>query len=172
MSKLDIKAVFRVAIAKDVIKRINESLIIPKQYIYFYTESSKTNEECKACALGGLFASLYFGLEKDKTDFKPEKYDEDHQFSEIFETLSKYFDPIQLYEIEAAFEEWNVDNLVYEHRTELLNLGVLDYDVNGYTSSFPDFSSTKMYGSTNKMLAIMNNIIKNNGFFDGKEFLK
>lgn len=158
----------RVLIAKDVIQQINLGRIIPKSMSWVDFDSSFKQgsvrdhllgkEECKACALGGIFASCT--LFNNETTFEKDRdFLEDLGFS-IFDYNKKpkngmmsIFSKSQLKLIEFAFEEGDGWCLVTDACDPAKSeLSAIDF-------------GKKFSNSKDRMVAIMENIIKNNGLF-------
>lgn len=116
---------------------------------------------CSVCALGACFVSAV----KLGNDFcVTEDHIDNNQlpFSDINDTLSKYFSAAQMQLIEIAFEEgrgwWKLDS----HKlvvTEGQFRAAQRFGSNAYASG------NYYYGPTNKLKAIMKNIIDNKGTF-------
>lgn len=169
----------RVALAQDVIAQIKAKKFLPKNKTYTkivspiksYNEQIQSNFgdiQCECCALGGIFLSDI-------------KFNNSCTFNELDATyfdaredmrLKEYFSIEQLILIEAAFECWDFDNLVDDFWGEY-------QFTSGFADGllFKDFKLTKEkinktaeFGnqytdSYKRLIAIMENIIANNGTF-------
>lgn len=151
------KKELRIAVAKDVLKSLRILLVTPGVYVktvevrpitnFISTNSQKSasnlQKHCKVCALGACFLSLV--KIDNKFDFASnvEAVDE-YSFKRyvepgaLFRRLEKVFSAPQLYLIEAAFEDWDPDLVVFA----------------------PDITAP-----TDRLRAIMKNIIANDGTF-------
>lgn len=161
----------RVAIAKDVIKQIKKGCYYPKEsdYINFSEDfdlSEKTLKkdikknfrlikECEVCALGSVILSCTrFTNELTFSDLLE---GDDREFKKILEI----FDAKQLSLIEHAFEGFHYD------RDGVFAGKAFDWDV---ILTKSEIKKTKLFhdsysDSDDRLIAIMENIIKNDGEF-------
>lgn len=140
------KARKRVAIAKDTIEALNARKIVAKCGVYLAHDAELNGDKlpndyaCKACALGSMFVGLTTRV-KDLSV-------KGHQCrSHITEDLSKYFSDIQLDMVESAFEQREMG---WAHSYK--------------TRPAKEFGN-KYSDSDDRLRAIMQNIIDNNGTF-------
>lgn len=152
------KALQRIAVAKDVIKRINADQYIAYSGSFIcavdlYGEDSvkkyvKSGKRCEVCAKGGLFMS-YVGY-VNKFDMFEAELQGTHMKDDSMVKLAQLFTPLQLAMIESAFEGkeyiWNV-NISRENCRKCINF----YD--------------KHEHDKDRLLAICENIVKNKGTF-------
>lgn len=151
----------RVAIAKDVLVQLNARKIIPVTGTYlsilFAKESDKGKElqsvlkkkECEACALGSCFISLV--RFEDNFKVKDKYIDEGEIYKSSFNSrLKKYFSATQLVLIESAFE-----------KTDMAS--GLNYNMQKMNDAIA-FGRDYYYPS-DRLVAIMRNIIENSGTF-------
>jgi hypothetical protein len=156
----------RVAIAKDVIRSIElDKIITPNSGIYFdnryfnriyyYDETSdfeirdillENTPECTACAIGSMF--LCTVLRDDNLSVKEFNTTHEQNFRGI---IRRFFDEAQLDLIECAFERSP------RYCTKLSNL---DDDVQKAVNFGKKYTKDR-----NRLIAIMKNIIRNNGTF-------
>ena len=178
----------RVAIAKDTIKWLGTKAIkmkpgtyfqLPRKAIKVQSYDDKLDDvlvtvknPCQVCALGGMFYSMVRRFDKVPVSIcntmweKGDMYAYGVGHADIYIELSKYFDGHQLSLIESAFETrdmfevadydgievgFDVDALALEKRP----CSTIDRAVN--------FARKK--NATDRLRAIMNNIIENNGAF-------
>jgi hypothetical protein len=137
----------RVTIAKDTIAALKTNKVCATVRVYL-GESARSNGDklsnnarCQACALGSMFVGLTTRV-KDLSV----KVDNFRQH------LVEYFSPIQLKVIESAFEGGM-------HYSDIHNL---------YGDNYHDKAVRYKYAYTDleeRLIAIMENIIKNNGEF-------
>lgn len=171
----------RVAIAKDVIEQVNLKRFIPKNRIYTkivskiedvenQIQSEFNNIQCHCCALGGMF------LSDIKFNNSCTFYELDNKIFQATEKdrLQQYFSIEQLILIEAAFECWSCEDITsYDNVEEdyvidqgygidlyLSDLNIGEEDIN----KAGDFGN-KYRDNSERLMAIMNNIIKNKGKF-------
>jgi hypothetical protein len=137
----------RVWIAKDVITQITSKKLIAEARIFigFYFDSDINEEKpCSVCALGALVVSC-LPTSQHKYSLKGIS-----QFrGDIHKVLHPYFSSDQLDLIESAFEQRIQSNRIDFPYTELKKA----------SSAYPDKSAKE------RMLAIMQNIVDNNGTF-------
>lgn len=160
----------RIAIAKDVIENIESKKFVAKRGTYFVAktkEGVETNnvqlqelilcgdvEQCTVCGIGAIFASKVCV----SNDFKVNKKSLDVGYIVLYDTdmisqLNEIFNEYELRYIEIAFEgilDMSIDNDVYFSEKETIKA------MNFY-ETYPD--------QTNRLIAIMKNIIKNDGVF-------
>ncbi len=165
------KAQVRVEVAKDVIRSLR--LLTVRSGIYFKPAGSvklvnsivssstdskrvaqKLKKGCEVCALGACFLSSVRLTNKWEFGGFEEHWTEPEQVRAVErevleEKLHKIFTPFQIDLIETAFEGYYCTNLAN------------DRSVIGRAISF----GSKHYSSTNRLRAIMKNIIRNNGMF-------
>lgn len=148
----------RVTIAKDVIAAIKASWLVPTTGTYLeVTESVATPDdvrkadeitECNACALGSVFVCA---LKRDTTIELDG--DNDGQY-EMRSKLSPYFEEDQLDLIETAFES---DEYVDGVDAQFLDKDDLD--------DRATILGAKYENADERLIAIMRNVIRNNGIF-------
>lgn len=174
----------KMRIVRDAIAQINTKLFKPKNGVYLdfdnsygYKDSLKTlflnRQECTCCAKGAIFSACVLNVNKvyGKDDFS------DNEFQK--NKLKKWFEEKELNLIECAFElcvvglENTSATLVKTRVTESRNLGNMEYcktwleDNKEYL--LPETIKAIKFGrkyknSTNRLLAILNNILKNGEF--------
>jgi len=176
----------RVAIAKDTIKWLGTKAIKMKPGTYFQLPRKAIKNHnhkldvalatvktpCQVCALGGMFYSMVRRFDKVPVSIcstmweKDETYADGVGHADIYIELSKYFPSHQLSLIESAFE-----------KRDMVELGDYDgievgFDVDALAlEKWPcptidravNFARKK--NATDRLRAIMNNIIENNGAF-------
>lgn len=140
----------RITIAKDTIAALKTKKIIAETGEYLGSsyrlngDKLPNNYRCSACALGSMFVGLTTRV-KDLSVKKPEAV-----LSALHIELKPYFSRIQLYAIEAAFE--------YRRIMHTYIIGsALATCCHLFGSSYPD--------DDERLVAIMQNIIDNNGEF-------
>lgn len=160
----------RVAIARDVISAIKAGIIDVQHGVYLRTHGNELNDDgyiekfdsCTACALGSMFATCVVKrpvLSLDVNDVMiPARTGANDDA--MREALSPYFSEKQLRLIESAFEMDDFmgadDDVEYDEDDNVRYVGEL-----GRAIAFGErYSSDK-----NRLIAIMNNIIENNGTF-------
>lgn len=166
----------RIAIAKDVISSIKSHKFIPKPGVYMelvfgnkqeikerVEEKNKLElqnllldnsiETCNVCAIGSIFASRVCLGNSFKIDG-----DEIYSYSELIlndddmlDSLKSIFNEKQLREIEFAFEGDDITGFFYLKPDKFHEKYTAFYD--------------KYNNSSDRMIAIMKNIIKNEGEF-------
>ncbi len=153
------KAEKRVAIAKDVIAALKAKKYIAETGDYLDINYSSDNYDsninqellcsnditCKVCAVGALFTSKVIISNNFDSDYVPSD-------DVMRDELSAYFSKNQLYLIEAAFEGWETDE--YSKSEIILTLKNNDH-----------MRFHRDYDTNDRMIAIMNNIVKNKGTF-------
>lgn len=138
----------RVHIAWDTIQQIEKGWITVQRGTYLgwdgeeTADNYKAGEECRACALGSIFAACIARPEL-KLTYEPEYADDDN---EQRDALSPYFSVEQLLLIESAFEkdDFTYGDDAWEAAVEFGQRYTSDKD---------------------RLLAILKNIIANNGTF-------
>jgi hypothetical protein len=172
----------RVAIAKDVIKqvKVGKYSAYTGTYVHINNELERNSSlqehfdeiTCDVCALGGLFMSnVKFNNQCTIDTLKPRK----------FLDLLKYFSAEQLFLIEIAFECWdenkilNIDsenNLVDNSLWDGIFVGfsTLDEITNDLDTIRDKIENAYNFGikytlSDVRLIAIMQNIVKNKGEF-------
>lgn len=172
----------RVAIAKDVLAAVTAKLIIPTTGTYFAVNSeilkaspgeelqrflldASKDDPCTACALGSCFAAKVRLGDRYKL---PRHYNDSSRIhpdeinSDARNQLKAYFTERQLSLIESAFEMKNIDHWIDSNYTE-------GYDNHELNSKSP-ISRAIHFGNEyttdeDRLIAIMENIIKNKGTF-------
>jgi hypothetical protein len=141
----------RVTIAKDTIAALKTNKVCATVRVYL-GESARSNGDklsnnvrCQACALGSMFVGL-------TTRIKDLSVKVDSYRQQVVSPLAEYFSPIQLKVIESAFE----GGMHYSDIYNLYGDNYYDKAIN-YKYSYTD--------SEERLIAIMENIIKNNGEF-------
>lgn len=155
------KAEKRVQIAKDVIVQIKLKFLMPQTGNYFQSSliTRHIGEElqsvlsklpsCNVCAIGSLFV-----CDVMRTDnFKVNDYMNDDA---KMKSKLKYFSLFQLELMETAFEKWVV--------TDSSRKLKVDYDYSEIAEKAIKFGK-RYRNSTNRLIAIMENIILNKGNF-------
>jgi hypothetical protein len=176
-------AMKRVIIAQDVIAQLKAKkfIAIPGQYLKIVTKESEyslegyfrlkldeeptelqkiiqtPNIQCNVCAIGSCFSSLInikdnFEL---NTNNSYEITDNENN-NGMTEELEKYFSLEQLKMMEIAFECWDIPYYVINYFEQ----NDIEYLMN-YSEKF----GKKYKKANNRLIAIMQNIIKNNGEF-------
>jgi len=177
----------RVAIAKDVISQLNSKKLIPERLIW--VEDSKMGsiddfinskvdkipqdelddfavdlseyvcniKKCEVCALGAIFVSAV-SLYNDMTIYPGRNYIAENLNWKVFEDLDtspfiKYFTKSQMELIESAYEGHEGTHGVSSDKEEVI--------CKAFYSKYPN--------DKDRMIAIMKNIIDNNGTFDPKK---
>lgn len=167
----------RVAIAKDVIQQIELGKIHPEAGVYI--ADVKTGDDktvsCNACALGSLFACAVNKpeLKAHVKDFLDVDAEEDISFAvdstdarEMRRLLEPYFSLSQLELIETAFECGNVTNssgLSESYLNRAVSFGERYQPEEDEYGDFDEEEAREM--DRKRLVAIMKNIIKNNGTF-------
>jgi hypothetical protein len=175
-TKTNSPASTRVAIARDVIKQLNsKKLRVTTDQGNFFTTKVKTpnpdiqeivknSKFCTVCAVGALFACT---VQKHNSLEINYSTDGDYDYQELrlhygfgthektFFYLNQYFTKAQLASIEYCYELGN-GATDYEDINEYLNKG----EINELVRFGKSFTSKKA-----RLIAIMKNIIKNNGDF-------
>lgn len=162
----------RVAVAKDVIRQINNGFYNPKTGTYFrpddfkgdieaenavkldvaLTEIGNRGGHCTVCGIGGCFVSLARLGDKIKTEAAfGELVEAGDEPSDYFmkRKLRKIFSSTQLSMIECAFEMYDGHGDAHYQKRELA----------------ADWGNELNLDSRNRLIAIMKNIIKNKGEF-------
>lgn len=157
----------RVAVAKDVIKQLNNGFLDAREGVYFrpefneiieipqldkaITQIKKQGGHCTVCGIGGCFVSLVRLGDKVETEeifgvfIEPRDSGDDYKMKQL---LRKVFTPDQLSMIECAFERYTGHgDAPYQDRIKAAQFG-------------RQYSDSK-----NRLIAIMKNIIKNKGEF-------
>jgi hypothetical protein len=168
------KPMQRVAVAKDVIKQINAQFLIAKKGVYlqagikaeeidpsvkldkFFDELKTKGQPCTVCGIGACFVSLVnLGNSVNaKSSFSDISCNDISGINDDFmrPKLRKVFTPRQLTLIECAFEREShfgddYADVPYKTKDEACDFGYL----------YPNASD--------RLIAIMQNIIDNEGFF-------
>jgi hypothetical protein len=165
----------RVAIAQDVIEQLRAKRFVAAKKVYLRinqidilaTRGNSNNlqafltglsmpekDDCKACAVGGTFLSI---CRLDSEYENPIKEEPEHVIKKMKLFLAKYFSLRQIGLIESAFEtsahnfnhEVNISESAPKHLLEAAENFGLRYE----------------YDSEQRLIAIMQNIIDNNGCF-------
>lgn len=161
----------RVEIAKDVLEQLDAKYLIakPGNYVdYRLTLNSHDDEQeikealdkrksCTACGIGSLFVCTVKKFNKIK--FGDLSYGTGSSISQddIHSYMGKYFTSFELYKIEAAFER---TGSLHEFMWNTPKYRALEKAAN----YFNNFNGEKLKPNE-RLKAIMNNIIKNNGVF-------
>lgn len=188
------KKAHRIFFAKDAIRRVKmNQLIVGCGYLKvkngyhieengtktaIYTKKGlqaflkREDSKCEACALGGLMAGYI--AKEDSTTLSDMK-----SRTSVENRLGKYFDKKQLALIELAFEAGDMDRGAiphYDHSPQEAE----EYDFDRYEVNIDKFPrkllskdemdaaigfGNKHIDDTERFLAIMNNIIRNDGTF-------
>lgn len=168
----------RVMIAKDIIKQIKAGHIRPKTGAYIKLSKNKfvktdgpldqyfDKTPCNACALGSCFISLVTVGDKLKiSDVANTDYDGDYFMTRIEndspwrDNLREIFPSLQLSMIESAFE---VSHMRDERDGDI---GEIYQDDNRRTIKKSIMFGRKYVKSSDRLIAICRNIIKNEGKF-------
>jgi hypothetical protein len=158
------KAEKRIAIAKDALAQIKQKKILPTTGFYLNIPGQWDNENslqkeikkkdfyCHCCAKGALFVSCVKQVNEVRMfeDWEDERFQKDK--------LKDYFSVLQLDMIEAAFEGMVIADSAkkleyYEKYTKNTPLGL------------KCIKFTQGLNAEERMEKILNNIIKNNGYF-------
>lgn len=155
MKKKLTKAQMRVQIAKDVIKQVKLGFLKPESMTYFTAylptvkglmgadlrDTLRNTKNCRVCAIGAAFTAHVLRYNEVAIDEGDSLISDTRSLHvgdrKMRDTLSRYFPPLMLKKIEYAFE-------------------LFDPDV-----SWKD----KIPNDTNRLVAIMQNIIAHNGTF-------
>ncbi len=157
----------RMVIAKDVIDRLDSNYFCPVSgsYLlidkYFYDfppdtetlEVFETTKQCSVCARGAIFVSACLKFDGCKVSTLLEKPERHGIF--LSEQEDRFFDSKQIQMIENAYEAYISSPLDYQLRNKL---------------SADELTSCRNFGekyvsNVDRMKAIMQNIIDNNGTF-------
>lgn len=152
----------RMMIAKDVIKAITSNVIIPQagQYSEVSGYGDKNNAldailtpsaECRVCAIGSMFTTLLFRDSLMNTRIRPNIITSIESGISMKFQLLAYFDSYQAAMIECAFER-------LDSRRELFNCTDTQMQDSIYFGN-------EYIDSEERLIAIMQNIIDNNGDF-------
>lgn len=168
----------RVAIAKDVIKSLNSNKFSASSGTYFnlrfkeqqnFLDSEKESDNlelqtilksevvtCDVCAIGGIFASKVNLGNKCKVNVKKEYFEEGEDIDtpndqEMVENLKTIFGEKELRAIEYAFEGQDIDETFSKDE---------EFPNEKYEDFYDEYDD-----DTERMIAIMKNIIKNKGTF-------
>lgn len=124
---------------------------------------AKNMKSCEVCAKGAMFVASVERFNNlkvsvsDPTDNVFEKLNGDY---EVCDHLSNYFDEEQLAMIEAAFEGGEFADEVYIDDEDDKSRNNKRWTIYGYSILYPN--------ATDRMIAIMENIIRNKGKFVAK----
>lgn len=166
----------RIQIAKDVIKQLNVGKIIAKTGTYFSSRTvekkvSKLKEPeelqellkgapaCKVCGIGSLFICDI--IRNDKYVVDPDNEGLDVDGDVIAERFSGIFDPSQLDLIETAFEA----RVMFDRTNTLRERDYLGWSKNTSVANTAIAFGKKYRNTQKRLVAIMENIIKNKGTF-------
>jgi hypothetical protein len=172
----------RVAIAKDTIKWLGTKAIKMKPGTYFQlprkaikVQNGKLDDvlatvekPCQVCALGSLFYSMVRRFDKVPVSICNTMWEVDDIYAEgvghadIYIELSKYFPRHQLSLIESAFEKRDMVE-VGDYDGIEVEVGMAGLALEDTIDRAIDFARKK--NATDRLRAIMNNIIENNGAF-------
>jgi len=163
------KQTLRIAVAKDVLKSLPMLNVEQGTYLEgdvpdaLLAKDSKTvaaalKKNCTVCALGACFVSLVAIDNKFKFSFADRKCTDyggnvDDNGNDMFARLRKLFSPVQLALIESAFECRSMGDDC-----------ALDYDAVNWLELAIMFGK-EVEDDTNRLRAIMNNIVANKGLF-------
>lgn len=165
------KAEKRVAIAKDVLAQIKAGRYQPA-HCYSLISNGDSNEsfqkqfndvECRCCADGALLLSMV----KYKNVFTIGDLNGLRGSSTIWRSLAKVFTPRQLFFIECAYEQRRSSEFYAAIvATDSLNFRPTekDWDIVNQVSRY------YLGSSTDRLINIMKNIVKNNGEFKPLEY--
>lgn len=171
----------RVAIAKDVLDQIEAKTITPKKGTYvalkgvrgkgFYELPVQENFDkvkCTTCALGGLLTCMVkFTNDATMKDLDNPGMDYDSGTeNNLWKRLAKFFGKKQLFLIEHVFENWTYGMWDTYAKGQMAELGFKASDkdrqlVNKVNATWGLYPKT----AKDRMIAIMENIIRNNGTF-------
>ncbi len=173
----------RVAVAKDVIKMLNTKFLHAKKGTYFQFDSSvkivpeklddlfstikRKQDSCTVCGIGGCFAGMVDLGNKITTKSVIGEVDRVEYFDEIGDEdmrkyLRKVFTPRQLTMIECAFEMYAGH---HDGKDYAKSWGTKAWDKNVKDSHAADDFGRNYANSNDRLIAIMENIIKNKGEF-------
>jgi len=154
----------RVALAKDVLKQLDEKKLIAIHGTYvdvFYNASG--TQVCAVCGLGSLVVACC-GVSKEKG----------MGGQEVFECLKDVFEPEQVMLIEAAFEADSSPPIRGEYRSakvyeDILNNAELSMELAAASDMFPteynEETGENKSDPEEALMGIMENIIRNGGDF-------
>ena len=167
------KAQQRVTIAKDVIAGIKAKRLVANHDVYLglghkeenaiddnpegsLQEQLKSIPECTVCAKGALFVCTVARRNQVKNEELPGYYHENWNGDALSGLLGGVFSPYQLRLIETEFEGEDIE---YDGDGREINAKMFSpkYNNNGFIN--------KDYMADTRLIAIMRNIIKNNGTF-------
>lgn len=166
----------RIVIAKDVLNQMRTGFLVPKSGIYVRSnELSKASNDdlelkevfdkdkrCIACGIGSLFVCSVKLFNKLKLADVATNYSMFSPFEiskeNIHQYLKEYFSEFELDKIEAAFEK--TDSL---YNRSIYTKGKITTITNA--SKYFDTPAGSNLNGKQRLKAIMNNIIKNNGIF-------
>lgn len=169
----------RVAIAKDVLEQIKANRLHAQTGTYFDLDTKLESDQsiqanlndvrCNACALGGMMLS-HIKYNNECTVGEGD----DINSTYIKNKLTNYFDEGQLALIEIAFEQW-IDVILYnlDIKKNKLITGIYEYrlltDLNlteeQVIKAGNYFNGDGEIDSQDRLIQIMQNIIKNAGIF-------
>lgn len=154
----------RVAIAKDVLARLDQMFIQTGRYIAVVNNRFRVSPgqelqpivdqleaNCRVCALGGMLLSFIRLFDKIKSDDIESNLFNCATPTEVYEPLSEVFEDEQLVLIEAAFEKRDGLPSMYNYTEGFLRPAVKF----GYQYDDPK----------DRLKAIMENIVENDGEF-------
>jgi len=157
-------------VAHDVLQQIRINKLRALRGAYIIATLSRTIEvgtpvcslldtsnsySCEVCALGGLFMGLAMNDKSIKVKYRLYSYESFAEPTDFKHRLTGIFAPNQLNMIESAFE---VQNMIQGRAVDLLDAGS------------PDIVAAIKFGKryrsdSNRLRAIMNNIVENRGIF-------